>query len=162
MRTYTTSAPPSQKETKNPTQSSHYRLWGPGFLDVSLVLEQQELATPTQAPAQAMATAGMNMDALARLQADELRKLIEILQGLAASRQEGTTPTQQPPVHTSTTVEEEEIRWEQMGTGRLPVTEAPHTRSPPTHDPVSAQTLAGENTLSDPCPPPQVATFAEV
>ena len=68
----TTSAPTSQKETKDPTHSAHCRLWGPGFLDVSLVPEEQELATPTQAPAQAMATAGMNLDALASLQADEL------------------------------------------------------------------------------------------
>ena len=63
-----------------------------------------------------MATAGMNMDALASLQADDIRNLTESLQGIAESRQEGITPTQQPPVHTSTTVEEEEIRWEQMGT----------------------------------------------
>ena len=30
----TTSSPTSQKDTKDPTQSAHYRLWGPGFLDV--------------------------------------------------------------------------------------------------------------------------------
>ena len=101
----TTSAPTSQKETKDPTQSAHYRMWGPGFLDVSLVPKEQEPATPTQAPPQAMATAGMKLDALTSLQVDELRKIIEILQGLAASRQEGPTPTRQPPVHNLTTVE---------------------------------------------------------
>ena len=111
-RTDTTSSPTSQKETKDPTQSAHYRLWGPGFLNVSLVPEEQELTTPTQAPTQAMATASMNLDALASLQADELQKLIKSLQGLAASRQEGTTPTRKPPAHTSTTLEGEEIRWE--------------------------------------------------
>ena len=49
-----------------------------------LVPEEQEPATLTQAPAQAMATAGMNLDAITSLQADELQKLIESLQGLAA------------------------------------------------------------------------------
>ena len=96
----TTSAPTSQKETKDPTQSAHYRLWGPGFLDVSLVPEEQELATPIQAPAQAMANAGMNLDSLESIQADDLRKLTESLQGLVAARQEGKTPTLQPPIHT--------------------------------------------------------------
>ena len=109
-----------------------------------------------------MASTGMNLDALTSLQAGDLQKLIESLQGLAASWQEGLTPTQQPPIHTPTTAEEEEIRWEQMGAGRLPVTEEAHTRPPPTHNPVSTQTLAGENPPSDPRPPPQVATFAEV
>ena len=125
-RTHTTSDPTSQKETsKDLTQSSHCRLWGPGFLDVSLVPEQQELATLTQAPsvpAQTMAITDMNLDAIASLQVDELQKLIERLQGLSASRQEDTKPTQQPPVHALTPAEEEEIRWEQVGTGRLPVT----------------------------------------
>ena len=147
--------------TKDPTHSLHYRLWGPGFLDVSLVPEQQELATPTQqqgtarpqgttdhqasteVPTQTMATPSMNLDALASFQADELRKLIESLQGLAESRQGGTTPMQQPPIHALTPAEEEAIRWEQVGTGRIPVTEATHTRSPPTHDHINTQTLAG-------------------
>ena len=84
-----------------------------------------------------MATPGMNLDALSSLQADELRKLIESIQGLAASRQEETTPTRQPPVHASATSEEEAIRWEQVGTGKVPVTEAPHTRPSPTHDPIN-------------------------
>ena len=48
----------------------------PGFLDVSLVPEEQEPATTTKAPAQARDTAGMNLNAIASLQADELQKLI--------------------------------------------------------------------------------------
>ena len=52
----TASAPTSQMKFKDPTQSAHYRLWGPGFLDVSLVPEEQEPATPTKAPAKARAT----------------------------------------------------------------------------------------------------------
>ena len=86
-QTDTTSTPTSQRDTKDPTQSAHYRLWGPGFLDVSLIPEEQEPATPTKAPSQARATAGMNLDAIASLQEDDLQKLIESLQGLAASRQ---------------------------------------------------------------------------
>ena len=38
-RADTPSAPTSQMEAKDPTQSAHYRLWGPGFLDVSFVPE---------------------------------------------------------------------------------------------------------------------------
>ena len=129
---------------------------------MSLVPEEQEPATPTKAPAQTMATAGMNLDAIASLQADELQKLIEILQGLAASRQEGPTPTQQQPVNTATTAAEEEIWWEQIGAGQFPVSEEPHTRPPPTHNPVSMQTLAREKPQSDSRPPPQVAKFSEV
>ena len=72
------------------------------------------------------------------------------------------TPTRQPPRNTATTAAEEEIRWEQLGAGRLPVSEEPHTRPPPTNNPVSTQTLARDNPQSDPLPPPQVATFAEV
>ena len=49
-----------------------------------------------------------------------------------------------------------------MGTGRLPLTEAPHTRPPSTHNPISAQKLAVDNTPSDTRPPPHVSTFAEV
>ena len=109
-----------------------------------------------------MATPGMNLDDLANLQADELQKLVEILQGLAASRQEEATPTQQPPVLASAPAEEEAIRWEKVETGQVPVTEAPHTRPPPTHDPINTQPLAVENTPSDPRPPSRVSTFAEV
>ena len=135
---------------------------GPGFFGVSLVPEEQEPATPTKPTAQAMATAGMNLDAIASLQVDELQNLIESLQGLAVSSQEGPTPTRQPPVHTATKAAEEEIRWEQMVEGRLLVSEEPHTRPPPTHNPVSTKTLARENLQSDSCPPPQVVTSAEV
>ena len=60
----------------------------------------------TEDPAPTMATPGMNIDALASLQADELRKLIKSLQGLAASRQEEAIPTQQPPIPTSAPEEE--------------------------------------------------------
>ena len=56
--------------------ASNYRLWGPGLLDVSLIIEQQEMATPTQAPAQKMATSGMNLDVLSILQEYNLRKLV--------------------------------------------------------------------------------------
>ena len=87
-----------------------------------------------------MTTPSMNLDALVSLQADEIQQLIESLQGLAASRQEETTPTQQPPVHASAPAEEEAIRWEQVGTEQVPVIEAPYTRPPPTHDPINAQT----------------------
>ena len=44
-------APASPAETpKDPTRSSHYILWGPRFLDVSLMPEQQELKVPTDPP----------------------------------------------------------------------------------------------------------------
>ena len=84
---------------------------------MSLVPEEQEPATPTEAPAEARATEIMNLNAIASLQSDELQKLIESLQGLAAARQE---PTRQPPVQTATTSAEEEIRWEKLGAGQLP------------------------------------------
>ena len=54
-------------------------MWGPGFIGVSLVPEEQEPATPIQAPAQAMATAGMNLDALTSLQEDDIQKFIKSL-----------------------------------------------------------------------------------
>ena len=57
---------------------------GLGFLDVYLVPEEQELATPTQAPTQVMANTGMNLDTLTSLQANEFQKLIKSLQGLSA------------------------------------------------------------------------------
>ena len=126
---------------------------------MSLVPEEQDLTTPTKAPAQAMSMEGMNIDTISSLQADDLQKFIKSLQGLSASSQEST---RQPHVHTATTVVEEKIRLEQMETGRPPVSEEPHTRPPPTHNPVSTQTLEIENPQSDPGPPPQVATFAEV
>ena len=57
-----------------------------------------------------MATPDVNIEALANLQEDELRKLIEILQGLVASRTGvNTAPTSpQPPRTPTTTVGEEE------------------------------------------------------
>ena len=158
-RTDTTSALTSQREAKDPTQSAHYRLWVPGFLDVSLVPEEQEPATPTKAPAQARATEIMNLDAIASLQADELQKLIKSLQGLAAARQE---PTRQSPTQTAKASAEDEIRWEQLSAGRLPATEEPQARPPPTQNTVSTHPLARDSPQSEPRPPPQVATFAEV
>ena len=113
----------------------------------------------TEVPAPMMPPPGMNLDALASLQEDEIRKLIESLQGLAASRQEETTPTQKPPVHASAPEEEEAIRWGQLVTGQVPFTEAPHTRPPPTHDPINVQTLAVGKTPSDLFPPSQVSTL---
>ena len=48
---HTAAAPTSLTETSEDlNQSSHYRLWGPGLLDVSLVPEQQELKAPTHPP----------------------------------------------------------------------------------------------------------------
>ena len=105
-------APPPHREY--PPQSAKYRMWGPGFLDVPLVPEEQEPATPTGTPTQARFTKTMNLDAIARLQADELQKLIESLQGVASDRQE---PTRQPPMQTATALTEDEIQWEQLSSG---------------------------------------------
>ena len=81
-----------------------------------------------------MATPGANLKALANLQADELQKLIEVLQGIAASRK-GTTPTasQHPHVPAATTGEEEAILWEQFSTGNVLTQEVTHNRPPPTN-----------------------------
>ena len=65
----------------------------------------------------------MNRDAMAGLQADELQKLIENLQGLAAARQE---TKQQPPMQTETAPVEDEIQWEHLSTGRVQATASPH------------------------------------
>ena len=62
---------------------------------------------PTDAATPARATGAMNLDAVAGLQADELKKLIESLQGLAAARQE---PTQQSPMQAETAPVEDEIQ----------------------------------------------------
>ena len=78
------SAPPTIR--KDPTQSAHYRLWEPGFIDLSPIPEEHTQATPTDATTPARATGAMNLDAVAGVQADELKKLIESLQGLAAAR----------------------------------------------------------------------------
>ena len=104
----------------------------------------------------------MNLDALASLQADELQKLIESLQGLAESRQEKTTPTQQPPISTSAPELEEAIRWEKVGTDQVYITEAPHTRPPPPQEPINKRTLAVANPPSNHRPPSLASIFAEL
>ena len=101
----------------------------------------------------------MNLDAIAGLQADELQKLIEGLQGIAAARQEST---RQPPVQTETASAEDDTQWEQLSTRRLHATEEPHVRPPLTQNPVSTQPLMRESLQSNNIPPPQVVTFAEV
>ena len=101
----------------------------------------------------------MNLDAMAGLQADDHQKLIEILQGLAAARQE---PTQQPPMQTETAPAEDNIQWEHLSTGRVQATAEPHVRPPLTQTPVSTQPLTREILQSNNIPPPQVVTFAEV
>ena len=64
----------------------------------------------TQEPT--MATPGANLKDLANIQADELHKIIDILQGLAASRTGTTSTAPQPPQFPAeTTVEEEAILW---------------------------------------------------
>ena len=82
-----------------------------------------------------MATPGANLKALTNLHADELQKLIEGLQSLAAART-GTTPTApQPPHIPAVTIgEEETILLEQVSTGNVPPQEVP-TRPPPTNVP---------------------------
>ena len=81
-----------------------------------------------------MATPGVNLDALANLQADDLRKIIESLQCLAASRTE-VAPTQTtprlPPTPTTAAGGEEAILWEQVGTVPVPLPYRPPTRPPP-------------------------------
>ena len=100
----------------------------------------------------------MNMDALANLQADELRKLIESLQGLAASRTEGaptlTTPRRLPTPITAAR-EEEAILWEQVGTGTVPLPDSQPTIAPPTNN----QTL--EDRTRNNLPNPD-ATFVDI
>ena len=109
-----------------------------------------------------MATPGINLDAMASLKTDELQKLIEILQGLAASRQE-EAPTRQPPIPASTIVEEEAIRWEQVGSDQVPIPEAsPSTRTSPPNEPTNGRTLEVAKPPSNPRPPLPASTFAEV
>ena len=100
----------------------------------------------------------MNLDALSNLQADELRKLMESLQGLAASRTEGVpTPTtpQLPHAPTTSAGEEEAILREKVGTGPVPLPYRPHTRSSPTNE----QTLEDRTLKNLPNPG---ATFADI
>ena len=109
-----------------------------------------------------MATPGANLDALANLQADELRKIIESPQGMAASRTEGTpTPTtpQRPPVPAKATGEEEAILREQVGTGHVPLPERPPTRPPPPQNPNNERTLE-DQTINN--PPKPESTLAEI
>ena len=100
----------------------------------------------------------MNLDAVAGLQADELKKLIESLQGLAAARQE---PTQQSPMQAETAPVEDEIQWEQLSTGRGQTTAPPHVSAPLTPTTAGTQPLTRESIQTN-IPLPQVATLAEV
>ena len=109
-----------------------------------------------------MATPGLRLDALANLQAGELKKLIESLQGLAASRIEGTptlTTPQRPPIPDTAAGEEEAIMWEQVGTGHFPLPESPPTRPPPHHNPNNERTLE-DQTINN--PPKTNSTLAEI
>ena len=73
-----------------------------------------------------MATPSVSLEALANLQADDIQKLIEILQCIAEARTR-TTPTapQTPHVPAVTTGEEEVILWEKVSTGNVPPQEVP-------------------------------------
>ena len=82
--------------------------------------------------------------------------------GLAVCMQEETTPTRQPPIPTSAPEEEEAIRWEQVGTEQVSITEAPHTRPPPSHEPINKRILAVANPPSNPRPLSPASMFAEV
>ena len=102
-----------------------------------------------------MATPGANLDALANLQADELRKIIESPQGMAASRTEGTpTPTtpQRPPTPDTAAGEEEAIMWEQVGTSHVPLLVRPPTRHLPPHEPTNERTLEDQTIKNPPKP----------
>ena len=101
----------------------------------------------------------MNLDAMAGLQADELQKLIESLQGLAAARQEST---QQPPMQTETAPVEDDIQWEHLSTGRVQAVAQPQVRPPLTQTPTSTKPLTRESIQSNTIPLPQIATLAEV
>ena len=113
-----------------------------------------------------MATPGVNLEALASLQADELRKLTENLQGLAAARTAAAKPTppapQAPHIPATTEREEEAILWEQVGTGHVPPPEVPPTRPPPPHYPNQGQTREDPENFPPPSLPPKSASiFAE-
>ena len=85
-----------------------------------------------------MAAPGASLEALTKFQADEIEKIIESLQGIAAART-GTIPTapQSPKISAVTTGEEEEILWEQVITGYAPPQEAPQEIPPRTNRPSS-------------------------
>ena len=118
----------------------------------------------TEVPKPTMSIPGVNLEALANLQVDNLRKLIEILQGLAASRTEETpTPTapSPPPVPATEAGGEEAILWEQFGTGHVLLPEGPPTRPPPPHNPINEGTL---DNLANPInnPPTPDSTFLDI
>ena len=112
-----------------------------------------------------MATPGVNLEALANLQADEIRKLIKSLQGLAAARTgKNTAPTapQPPPIPATTVRQEEAILWEQVGTGNTSPPEVPPIRPPPPHNFTQGQKMDELANPSPPLLPPKSAsTFAE-
>ena len=87
-----------------------------------------------------MANPGANVEALANLQADELQKLSESLQGIAAART-GVTPTDPQPstVPAETTGEGGSILWEKVSTGNVVPQEVPPTRPPTTNGPNTVQ-----------------------
>ena len=98
----------------------------------------------------------LNAAALVGIQANELNKLIDILQGLAADRS-NTTPTQVPTtpappaqtlretlIYVAASGKEEAILWEQVGTGQVLPPEAPITGLP---------SDGGANTITPPLPP---------
>ena len=91
-----------------------------------------------------METPVVNLDALANLQEDELRKLIASLKSLEVSSTEETqTPTdpQPPPIPATFSGEEEAILWEEVSTGHVPLPEGPRTRPPPPHNPTNERHL---------------------
>ena len=98
----------------------------------------------TDAQEPTMATPGANIEALASLQAYELSKITEIIQGLVAARtakEKPTPPTSQAP-HIPATIagEDKTIIWEQVGTGHIPNPEVPPTRPQTPNDPTQGQT----------------------
>ena len=111
-----------------------------------------------------MATPGVNLDALSNLQVDKTRKLIQSLQGLAASRTDGTpTPTtpQCPPIPAAAAGEEELILWEQVGTGHVPLSERPPARPPPHHNPINERTLEDQTNPPSNLPTPD-SSFIDI
>ena len=174
--------------------SVHFRLHGPGFLNIPLVLERRskrpestpppttirtvsERISVIQSPGRwsawprtainqleradaqypTMAAPGVNIEALTILQADNLSKLIESLQGFAVAMTAKEppappTPTQSTPPHIPTTIagEDEAILWEQIGTGHVLPPEVPPPRTPPPVDPTQGKTREG--TANPPTP----------
>ena len=94
-----------------------------------------------------MAPLGVNLEALASLQADELINLIESLRFLAAARTAEEAPAPPAPtqptapqIPTTTAGEDKAIIWEQVGTDLVPTLEVPPHRPPPPVDPTQGQT----------------------